>query len=158
MVHRGRGSCSSNHIKQWDPIFSTERNFREDVSYVQVLRDINADGDDLDIFLRQYESPGPSCEVEEVKGFSQNASLTSTQNSAAEIQADVGYVAKAWLDDREKASRSSRKYQTQLNALELYELLKQPVVYSCLFEPFLQTNDLQRFGLEGSPDADRRLM
>ncbi|KAF2474684.1 uncharacterized protein BDR25DRAFT_311128 [Lindgomyces ingoldianus] len=121
--------------KQLDTLFSnrlSHQQFKEDSSYVQSKRDTlqseghEACGDNLDIFLQDYEGPVPSCEIEEVKEFCEGTSSGGP---------------KIWLDDREKSTGFSRKYAKRLTATDLGHALAR-----------------KRFDLDGTPDADRRLI
>jgi hypothetical protein len=115
------------YAKEWDPLFSMDRNFKEDWSYVEWKRGIEADGNDFGIFLRDSEDSVPSCESEEVEEFCQGARLADLQSGAGM----AGHRRGAWLDDRSSAlptgSRCVRKYKNPLTATALYQHLKEQV-------------------------------
>jgi len=150
---RTRASLSRDYDRQWNQIFSTERNFTDDRPFIDALREVGADGDDLDLFLSPYEGPVPSCESEDIKRFCANTPLPSSQS---DYTADEP-PAKAWLDDREKSTKNARSYSGLLSAAQLYESMMKPVC--CLLNRYQSSTDGQkRFKLKDTPDADRRLM
>ena len=110
--------------KQWKPIFSTERNFNEDTSYIKSLRVVRDDGDNLDMFMQEYEGKVPSPRSKEVKAFCKGVCLTSLQAKAAEGRSSS---AKAWLNDKEYSTQYSRSYRHRLTAYQLYTSLTQKV-------------------------------
>ncbi|KAF2194379.1 hypothetical protein K469DRAFT_126254 [Zopfia rhizophila CBS 207.26] len=140
--------------KEWKREFSKERKFNEDHSYVEKKRiEYDVDGDDIRNFLADFEKSIPSCVVEEVATFCRHASLKDIDSAADE---EVGVGARAWMDDRSryhaencacsddqdpKDRGCARRYESRLCAAQLYGLLRQP-----------------RFGVEGIPNADRRLI
>ena len=128
MIGEKRDYNSNYYKKEWDPEFLADRNFKEDESYVEYKRGINADGDDFDIFLRDSEDSVPCCKVEEVREFCQDACLDDLKKGARKAGTRRG----AWLDDRScpglmGSSRCVRKYHNPLTATGLYRLLKEPV-------------------------------
>jgi hypothetical protein len=121
-----RGNYPSDcYAKEWDPAFLKDRNFKENESYVECKRGIDADGDDFGIFLQDSEDSVPSCEVREVEEFCQDARLDDLKSGMGA----TGQRRAAWLDDRSCASLTSgvREYQNPLTATALYRLLKVPV-------------------------------
>ncbi|PSS22711.1 hypothetical protein M430DRAFT_16661 [Amorphotheca resinae ATCC 22711] len=137
---RGGGHPSNYYAKEWDPVFSRDRNFIEDRSYVDYKRGIDADGDEFGIFFQDSEDSVPSCKVEEVKEFCQAARLVDLKSRAG----TAGQRRAAWLDDRSSArlmTSRAREYENLLTAAALYEHLKEP-----------------RFNNSDKPDADRRLI
>lgn len=117
--------CFANN---WDPVFSTHRDLKDDdKSFVEARRGIGAGGDDLSIFLQDSEDSGSPCEVEEVREFCQDASLEDREASTGR----AGQRPAAWLDDRNSphltGSGNARQYENPLTATELCQLLKEPV-------------------------------
>src|SRR5438128_2169455 len=104
------------YAKEWDLVFSKDRNFKEEGSYVECKRGIHADGDDFGIFLQDSEDSVPSCKVEEVEEFCQGARLDDLKSGAG----TAGQRRAAWLDDRSCARLTSsgcvRPYQNPLTA------------------------------------------
>ncbi|OCK76085.1 hypothetical protein K432DRAFT_307150 [Lepidopterella palustris CBS 459.81] len=136
-----RGYPGDYYAKEWDPVFLTDRNFKEDESYVEKKRRIDAEGNDISIFLRDSEDSVPSCKVHEVEEFCQDARLDHLKFGVG----TAGQRRAAWLDDRRFSLLMSggcvREYQNPLTATGLYRLLK---------EPRFQNGDLA--------DANRRLI
>jgi hypothetical protein len=131
MINGKRDYYSDCYKKYWDPVFSTDRNFKEDEPYVEYKRGINADGDDFDIFLQDSEDSVPSSKVGEVKELCQDARLDDLKKGTGTAGTRRG----AWLDDRScpsmmSSSRCIRKYHNPLTATGLYQLLKESVCTS----------------------------
>jgi hypothetical protein len=114
---RRRVSLSDNYEERWNQTFFKERKFCDDRPWIDTLREVNADGDDLDLFLSPCDGPVPSCESEDIKRYCANVVLPSNQ---PESTADEP-TAKAWLDDRERSTEDSRSYLGLLTATQLYE-------------------------------------
>jgi len=123
---------SENHppnfeAKTWEPVFSKNRNFRENLRYVELRRLITSDSDDFGIFWKDTEDPAPLCTIEEVEEFCQDMRLDNLE-SVADTE---GQPRRAWLDDRSfprlTSSECVRKYDNPLTATQLYQLLKTPV-------------------------------
>ena len=110
MRHNTRSiNTSVSLAKEWDELFSRDRNFKEQRSYVEWKRSVNAEGDELDIFLRETEDSIPLCSVEEVKAFCRGvrlSDLTSGSQTAARRA--------AWLDDRKRAHQARKGFFNQL--------------------------------------------
>lgn len=121
--------------QRWQSLFSLDRNIKDDIKYVEKCRDIDADGSDLEIFLQYCDDSIPSCEYEDVHDFCEKPLACSYEEGSPPG------LAKAWLDDREISSESTRSHKKWLTADELYTALAQP-----------------RFGLLDMPHADRRLI
>lgn len=105
------------YIKKWDPIFSERRvSNEEDEAWVESNIGIDADGDDVGIFMRDIGTSVHSCAVEEVRQF---------------CQATARHRKAAWLDDRSSNSNptsgSVRTYKKPLSANQLYQILKSKV-------------------------------
>lgn len=121
---------SHDHRKRWNLIFLTERNFSEDQPWVQSMQitladgNLEADGDNLDRFMEEYEGEVPSCRSEEVKEFCHDTSLMSLQ---PEVTGGKPDKAKAWLNDRAHSTQDSRDYPRRLTAYQLYTLLMKKV-------------------------------
>ena len=114
------------YSKQWEPLFSTDRRFRDGEAYIPQKRLMGADGDDFAIFFTDFEESVPSFEVEKVLEFCKWTSLR-------DLQSGVGTSGKrgAWLDDRSCPTREERQcartYMNPLTARELYQLMNAPV-------------------------------
>jgi hypothetical protein len=119
---------SGLYSKRWEPLFSTDRKFKErDESWVQQKRIIDAEGDDFEIFFTDFEDSVPSCESEEVQAFCKGAHLRGLESSA-----DIsGQQRGAWLDDRirpaAESSQCVREYKNPLKPTDLYKFLNTPV-------------------------------
>lgn len=101
--------------------------FSEDGSYLKSLQKILADGDNLEIFLEEYEAGTvPSCMMEEVKEYCQDVSPTSNQTEETGKKSDK---AKIWLNDRQYSTQRSRKYEHRITADQLHTLLSCKVWY-----------------------------
>jgi hypothetical protein len=111
-VH-GRGRSSNNHNKEWSPVFFIQRPFLEERPFVQLLREYQADGDNLDRFMAACEGRVPSYRLEFVKKFCAGAWTPGK--------------AKVWLDDREFSTQRSRIYPPRLTADQLHTSLIQNV-------------------------------
>ncbi|KAF2181077.1 hypothetical protein K469DRAFT_590492 [Zopfia rhizophila CBS 207.26] len=142
MSGEGRDNPHSWYTKEWNPIFSTDRDFRDYGSYVECTRRPDREGNNLGTFLQDYEDSVPSCKVEEVEEFCQDTHLDVLKSGDGTADRRT-----AWLDDRsfprlETNSKGYvRKYQNPLTATKLCQLLKEP-----------------RFNNGELPDADRRLI
>ena len=114
--------------QKWNQVFSTDRKFKEDESYIDERRKHGALGSDLHVFLQDSEDWMPSIKIEEIEEFCQDAPNCTTKRRAA------------WLDDRSfrhrNCSTCARGYQNALTAIELYKLLKKPV-WNGLFDYLL---------------------
>lgn len=86
------------YAKQWDPLFSNNENAENSNPYLEIRKQIGADGNEWSIFLRDAES-GPSILVEEVlefvKGFGSDTKWEEERRDA-------------WLDDRSCRITSSK--------------------------------------------------
>jgi hypothetical protein len=123
------GTPSKYLTKEWVPIFSKDRNFKEDGSWKHKF----ADGDDVGSFLQEYEGSLPCFRAEEIERYCQGASLDDLQSGAG----SAGQRRAAWLDDRSceglPSSSCVRKYENPLTATGLYRHLKIPVRYKHWF-------------------------
>jgi hypothetical protein len=126
---RRRASLSNDYNERWHQTFSADRKFRDDRPFIETLRAVDADGDDLDLFLSPYEGSVPCCESEEIKRFCSYTGSVSQQPQAAADQT----TAKAWLDDREKSTGKSRSSFGLLTASQLFEAMVKPVCPGQLF-------------------------
>jgi len=135
MSNEERGYCHDWYAKEWDPIFSTNRDFIDYQSYVESRRRPDAEGNNLGIFLQDYEDSVPSCKVEEVEEFCEDTCLDDLKS----VDGAVNQLRAAWLDHRSipRFGRDSeacvREYQNPLSASTLYQLLKEPVWNDILF-------------------------
>jgi hypothetical protein len=113
--------------KEWHPLFSKEPQFEELDSYLESRRDIDADGDELDIFLRDFEEPSPSSLVEEIQEFCKGMPIHN-------LESEVGHEGQrrgAWLNDwgcrHLTSSESVRRYENPLTPAALYRHLNKEV-------------------------------
>lgn len=122
-----RERLSNCYAKKWNPVFSKDRNFKEDESWVESKRKFNAVGDDISIFFEEFESSVPSCQVEEVREYYQGVGLEGLKSQAGTVEGPPA----AWLDDRSLfpliCGRSVREHEKRRNAVALYLSLKIPV-------------------------------
>lgn len=113
--------------KKWNQVFSTDRKFKEDESYIDEKRRLGALGDDLHVFLQDSEDWMPSSKVEEIEEFCQGARLDNLNSLGVRTTQRRA----AWLDDRSfrhrHGSGCARRCQNALTASSLYKLLKKPV-------------------------------
>jgi hypothetical protein len=113
--------------KKWIQVFSTDRKFKEDESYIDERRRLGALGDDLHVFLQDSEEWMPSSKVEEIEEFCQGARLDNLKS----LGVCTTQRRAAWLDDRSfqhrDSSRCARGCQNALTASSLYQLLEKPV-------------------------------
>jgi len=125
-------SCEKrNHVhywcaKKWDPFFSNEQNIEKRNSYLESRQDINADGDELSIFLRDSEESGPSSLVEEIDEFCNSEYVEEEEEKGSEGEQHRT----AWLDDRSFgviSSEGARIYENRLTPTELYNHLNTQV-------------------------------
>jgi hypothetical protein len=116
------GSPSDCYAKEWNSVFSEDRNFKED----QTTWDINADGHDFGIFLQASESSVPFSRVEEIQEYCQGVRLENLKSGTCLTGRGA-----AWLDDRSfdlrKGVGSAREYENPLSASSLYLSLNIPV-------------------------------
>lgn len=112
------------YAKEWSRRFSKDQNFKEDGSWVDSKRKMDAVGDEFGIFLEDAESSVPCPQVEEVQEFCQGIRLEDLVASAG----TAGQRRGAWLDDRCSVrltnSRTVREYGNPLTATSLYQALK----------------------------------
>ncbi|OCK74043.1 hypothetical protein K432DRAFT_311503 [Lepidopterella palustris CBS 459.81] len=132
---------SSWFAKKRDPEPSEDGKVKENGSHLEWKRGNDADGDDIRLFVQDFEDSVPSCIVEEVTQFCQDARLEDLISGTG----TAGQRRVAWLDDRSfsslMSSGSIREYKNRLTATELYHHLK-----------------VKRFGNPDMPDAERRLV
>lgn len=132
MSNEERVYCRNWYDKEWDPIFFTKRNFTDYESYVERRRRLDKEGNNLRIFLQDYEDSVPSCKVDEVEEFCEDARVDDIKldNSIAD-QSRL-----AWFDQRsiprfgvngEGCVTCFRKCRNPLSARRLYQLLREPV-------------------------------
>lgn len=121
--------------KKWNPLFSNDQNFEERNTYLECRQVINADGDELSIFLRDSEESGPSSEAEEILEFCKSECVE--EEVVEEVGGEEGKKSSgwkqyraAWLDDRSFGVTSSegvRIYEDRLTPAALYKHLNTPV-------------------------------
>lgn len=120
---------SDCYAKEWSPRFSKDQNFKDDESWVDIKRKLNAVGDDFGIFLEDVEGSVPCFQVKEVQEFCQGIRLEDLVAGAG----TAGQRRGAWLDDRcsvcvtYNPSAPIRDYGNPLTATSLYQFLKKKV-------------------------------
>ncbi|KAF2189216.1 hypothetical protein K469DRAFT_563071 [Zopfia rhizophila CBS 207.26] len=124
----------NGYAKEWNRRFLEDQDFKEDGSFVELRKLVDADGDDLDVFLREYEGPVPDCAVALIKEFCSSINPNLLQTESTQTQRG------AWLDDRDSHG-GFRTYLNPIGPKELYGHLKQ-----------------LRFECPGACDAARRLI
>ena len=106
---------------EWNRLFSNEQNSEGSNSHIESRRDINADGDELRIFLRESDDSGPSSLVEEILEFCDGECREDLESVAKREE-----QSRAWLDDRTSHATSIdgvRMYKNPLTAAALYRHL-----------------------------------
>jgi hypothetical protein len=115
------------YTKEWHPLFSKEPRFEELDSYLQSRRVIDADGDELDIFLRDFEEPSPSSLVEEIQEFCKGTPIPNLESEVG----NEGQRRGAWLNDWScrhlTSSEGARRYENLLTPSALYRHLNKQV-------------------------------
>ena len=115
------------YTKEWNPLFSKEPRFEERDSYLKSRLDVHADGDELDIFLRDLDELDPPSLVEEVQEFCKG---TPIPNLESEVE-NKGQRRGAWLNDwscrHVTSSEGVRRYENPLTPAALYRHLNKPV-------------------------------
>jgi hypothetical protein len=126
------------YAKGWDPVFSKDREFKEDWahSYVDQKRDIEADfcyG--IDLFFDDFEESDPDDKFEELKKVAASASLEDLKAGSG----SAGQRQGAWLDERSYPNRCitsrTREHKNPLTAAQLYKLLGTPVCEKSFLPP-----------------------
>jgi hypothetical protein len=114
--------------KAWDPVFSENRECNHE-SWVATKRCLEADGDDIGIFLWDFEDTIPSSKAQEVGEYCKGMRLS-------DLEAGVGAAGQrrdAWLSDiasshlHRENPQSRREYENPLSATGLHRCLKEPV-------------------------------
>lgn len=126
MKQEHRAYPSDIFVKQWDPIFSQKRNFKEDGSYVEFKRRMDADAEGLSIFLQDFDGVVPSCQNTEIEEYCEGSLLVDLQSG----NGSAGHSRSAWMDDRCSDLPSdgyARHYLNPLTATGLYRALKERV-------------------------------
>jgi hypothetical protein len=134
MIRRGRGyrqvlvpiapfrRSPERYTKKWDKDFSKLRTFHEEDSpFLDDLRELRADGNNLERFLRDFVSDVPSCKVKITQDFCREAPPLSTGLEEAE---KTDEEPQAWLDDRDSCTKLVRANSPWLTAHGLYTKLK----------------------------------
>jgi hypothetical protein len=93
------GTFPDYYAKEWDPVFSQDREFNDDKFFVDIIRNIGAADDDIGYFWRdgqQSEDSLTFSKFEVVEKFCKNANLQDLKSGTlSETQRRGG-----WLDDR----------------------------------------------------------
>jgi len=127
MTDEIRRSIRLCYTKEWNPIFSKEPRFEESDSYLESRLDVHADGDELNIFLRDFEEPGPSNLVEEIQEFCKGMPIPDLESEVG----NEGQRRGAWLNDWSSRhltnSEGVRRYENPLSPAALYSHLNKQV-------------------------------
>lgn len=108
-----------SYAREWKR-FAQDRPFKEDQVYLEWMRKVDAERDDVDIFWTDHEGALSSFDVEVVKDFCEGVSLD-------DLKSGNGTAGKraAWLDDR-CAHRTGKKHNAVTAGL-FRRLLKEMV-------------------------------
>jgi hypothetical protein len=133
--------------KEWDPIFSQDRDHNDDSSFVEARRCIFstdrtenpddfveetgqenvADENGISTFLCDFDDSMALVQVDEVKEFCEKVSLRALKSG----DGPAGYGRASWVDDRHFSRQESawcaRKYDNPLTARSLYRVLREQV-------------------------------
>src|SRR5579862_8035504 len=90
---RPQEECFEN---SWHPEFSTLRNPNDDQILVKFKKEVDADGDDLGIFIRDSTDTASLCEVEVLEDFCQGGCLEDVESGIS----TAGHRRAIWVDDR----------------------------------------------------------
>lgn len=126
----------------WPQEFSIRRNVHDDRILVEIRKDFNLNGDDLDIFFADSEDTTSRCAVEVVGNFCRCTKLEAVTRGRGRS----GHFRNIWLDERScipdlKGSGNAREHNNPLTSFGAYNALKRP-----------------RYNQRGLPDAARRLI
>jgi hypothetical protein len=124
----GEGHSFKYFSKEWIPVFSKDRRFKEDGSWKDIdIDDDEVDGDNVGILLQEDEGSVPPFKTQEIEEYCHGASLDDLESGAG----CAGQRRGAWLDDRScdglPSSLCVREYENLLTATGLYRFLKIPV-------------------------------
>jgi hypothetical protein len=119
------GHISKSFPKEWVPVFSKDRKFKEDGSWKD---NVEVDGgDDIGILVQEDEGSVPSFKTLEIEEYCEGATLDDLESGAG----CAGQRRLAWLDDRScddpPSTLSVREYENPLTATGLYRHLKKRV-------------------------------
>jgi hypothetical protein len=130
------------YAKGWDPVFSKDREFKEDWTHSYVDKKRNIDGDfcdGIDLFFEDFEEADSDDKFEDLKRVAAAASLEDLRAGSG----SAGQRQGAWLDERSYPNRSitsrTREHKNPLTAAQLYKLLGIPV---CEKSPLSPKRDL----------------
>lgn len=132
--------------KSWYLQFSTIRKLQERKSHVNLLKELHAEGDELDMFLADAGHTNSRCAVDVIKQFCQGICLDHVVGAKGR----AGLWRSVWLDDRNhnwtcipelEKGGDARRCENPLSATGLYQALEK-----------------ERFEHDHLPDAARRLI
>ncbi|KAF2194232.1 hypothetical protein K469DRAFT_651442 [Zopfia rhizophila CBS 207.26] len=134
MVSENRGLC-------WHSEFSRIRNLHDDGTLVDLKKKVDADGDELGIFMDSGVTDS-QYEMEVLEDFCRGISLEDIESGLN----TAGSRRAVWIDDREgnlelEGSGNPRQYENPLTATGLFRALKTP-----------------RYNHKALPDVTRRLI
>lgn len=92
------GTFPDYYTKEWDPVFSQDREYNDDKFFVDIIRNIGATDDDFGYFWRnaQQSEELPFSKFKVVEKYCKNANLQDLKSGTLpETQRRT-----AWLDDR----------------------------------------------------------
>jgi hypothetical protein len=126
----------------WCPEFSTFRKIHDDKRLVDVREEqLDAVGNNIEIFFATSGNMDSRSELEEVKDFCRDESLTDVITG----KGPAGLQRIAWIDDRNSGpylgSKAARDYKNPITATGLFRALEEP-----------------QFNHKHLPDAARRLI
>jgi hypothetical protein len=99
MSSTGGGILPHYYAKEWDPVFSQDRESNDDKFFVDIIRDIGAADDGFGYFWRDAQQSEESLtfsKLEVVEKFCKNASLQDLKSGKLSETQRLA----AWLDDR----------------------------------------------------------
>jgi hypothetical protein len=139
MTAHARIPASKWFSKKWHDDFSTDRDFKENETWVEEIRGFRTDQDDIDrngdvdensdigIVMLDHECPVRSRIVREVLFFGRNYHLRDLENGKGE----AGHRRAAWIDDRitrgPNAGKRARKYQNPSTATGVFKSYREKV-------------------------------
>jgi hypothetical protein len=126
----------------WCSEFSTFRNVRDEKTQIEINNEIDADGDDLTVFVRNFEDTASRCEIEIYKEFCHGVSFEDVRQH----NGPAGSRKAMWLDERSNGgdalgSGDSRHHKNPITAVQALKVLRET-----------------RFNHQNLPDAARRII
>jgi hypothetical protein len=115
----------SCYVKEWDPVFSKDRWFKDDQfrSYVDRKRELGEAGEGIELFFKDDQGFGLNGKVEELKAFAATVSLEDLKHGVG----SAGQCLGALLDERSLISGTREHRNYPLTATQLYQRRKTSV-------------------------------